>query len=82
MTIKCLALGTTLDKLYLVQDTDEARTVLCYVSYPYGRKARSLLYRNCHHLTGHFYINGLTFRRVKDYRRCDQLKGIEVVKVF
>src|SRR6266581_9160977 len=34
MTIKCLAVGTVLANLYIVQDTDATRTVLCYVSCP------------------------------------------------
>lgn len=77
----CLAVGTTLDKLYIVQDTDEFRTVVCYVACPYGKRVRALLDRNARHLPGHYYIPGLTVRKVKDYRRGDQMKGIDVVSV-
>lgn len=81
MPMKCLAVGTVLDKLYLVQDTDERRTALCYVSCPYGRQARHILQANARYLPGIYYIPGLTLRQVKDYRRSDWMKGIEVIRV-
>jgi hypothetical protein len=81
MLVKCLAVGTVLDKLYLVQDTDEMRTVLCYVSCPYGREVRKLLQDHARYLPGLYHIPGLTLRCVKDYRLSDQMKGIEVIRV-
>lgn len=81
MPVKCLAVGTVLDHLYLVQDTDAFRTVLCYVSCPFGRDVRKLLQAHARFLPGVYYIPGLTLRRVKDYRLSDQMKGIEVVRV-